>query len=227
MHIKKVILRTRNIESMKQFYTKTLGMTLNEESENRFQVLAGASLLEFTSHNVKGNPYYHFALDIPSNKFSEAKAWAKSKVKLNLEDGEDEADFSHLSAHSIYFYDPAGNIVEFICRHSYAEKSEVPFSANSILNISEMSLTVGNAVTTGHQLMELGLNERDGDPISGSSLNFMGENSNGPFLLLIQPGRRWIFSDKQSEIHPIEMTLDTNERLIVNDHHEFLIAKSR
>ncbi|WP_085505155.1 hypothetical protein [Thalassobacillus devorans] len=104
-------------------------------------------------------------------------------MKLNSEEGEDEADFSHIQAHSLYFYDPAGNVVEFISRHSTAEKSEEPFSSKSILNISEMSLTVEGAIKTGRKLIELGLKERDDDPISDSSLNFMGKNATGPFLM--------------------------------------------
>lgn len=149
MEVKKAILKTSDINSMKTFYTEILGMPLTEESEDKFQVIAGTSLLEFRANNVDSEPFYHFAFDIPSNKFRDAKTWVESKVKLNSEDGEDEANFSHIPAHSLYFNDPAGNVVEFISRHSTAEKSEVPFSQKSILSISEMSLTVEDAIKTG------------------------------------------------------------------------------
>lgn len=149
MEVKKAILKTSDINSMKTFYTEILGMPLTEESEDKFQVIAGTSLLEFKANNVDSEPFYHFAFDIPSNKFRDAKTWVESKVKLNSEDGEDEVNFSHIPAHSLYFNDPAGNVVEFISRHSTAEKSEEPFSQKSILSISEMSLTVEDAIKTG------------------------------------------------------------------------------
>ncbi|MGP4059556.1 VOC family protein [Halobacillus sp. H74] len=220
MEIRKVILKTKDIKSMKHFYTDTLEMPLTKDTEESFQVAAGSSLLEFTSSNVEGDPFYHFAFDIPSNKFREAKAWVEAKVELNDEDGEDEADFPHIPAHSLYFYDPAGNIVEFISRHSSADKSEEAFSHRSILRISEMSLTVEDAINTGQKLINLGLKERDNAPISDSSLNFMGKSATSSFLLLIQPGRRWIFSDKISAIFPVEITLDTNDRIVVKDNNE-------
>ena len=114
MEIRQVTLQTKNLAKMKAFYIETLGMSLTQESEESFQVAVGSSLLEFTSMNVEGEPYYHFAFNIPSNKFKEAKTWVKGKVELNVENGEDQVEFSHLLADSIYFYDPAGNIVELI-----------------------------------------------------------------------------------------------------------------
>ena len=96
---------------MRSFYVGLFGFPLIKEDDNRFRIKAGSSELEFTSENVKGSPYYHFAFNIQANKFEEAKSWVKERVKLNVEDGEDEAEFSHLPAYALYFNDPAGNIV--------------------------------------------------------------------------------------------------------------------
>ena len=82
----------------------------------------------FSSKEVEGDSYYHFAFNIPANKFSEAKVWAKERVSLLVEEGEDEANFVHLPAHALYFYDPAGNIVELISRQSVSEDSTETFS---------------------------------------------------------------------------------------------------
>ena len=68
--------------------------------------------------------------------------------------------------------------------------------------------------------LQLGIKVHDDGPISDSSINFMGKSASGPFLLLTQPGRRWIFSNKISAIHPIEIILDTNDRIVVTDDHE-------
>ncbi|WP_404453642.1 VOC family protein [Virgibacillus necropolis] len=224
MKINLVVLRTKNLMQMKKFYIETLGFSLIKEDERSFRIAAGTSELEFTSKDVKGNPYYHFAFNIPANNFEEAKSWTKERVSLTVEDGEDEADFDHLPAHALYFDDPAGNIVEFISRHSTSESRTEPFSIKSILNISEISLTVEDAVSVGEKLNNLGVPERDNNAISTQSFNFMGKRANGIFILLTQPGRRWIFLDKLSAIYPIEIELTNNNKVILNSDSELFIV---
>ena len=62
-----------------------------------------------------GKPFYHYAINIPANKIEEAKDWLSNRVRLLwMEDYKDDiADFVNWHAKSIYFYDPAGNIVVF------------------------------------------------------------------------------------------------------------------
>lgn len=223
MKIRRVTLKTKDLDKMKIFYTEILGMPLSKECQESFQVSIGSSQLKFTSRNVKGDPYYHFAFNIPSNKFKEAKAWLEGKVELNEEEGKDEADFPNLPGHSLYFYDPSENVVEFISRHSITKASDEPFSQSSILNISEISLTVDDAIKTGRQLMDIGINERDNLQIRHESLNFMGNRAIGIFILLVQPGRRWIFSDKVSAIYPIDLEVNTNDQIVVNENHAVTI----
>ncbi|REB07313.1 hypothetical protein DVB69_10755 [Sporosarcina sp. BI001-red] len=226
MEIKQVTLHTTNIDEMKRFYTGTLGLDLVDDTENKFCIAVGSSILEFTHVNAKVNPYYHFAFNIQRNKFNEAKSWVKGKVSLNREDGADEADFPHLSARSLYFNDPSGNVVEFIARHSTSDTSDEPFSPKSILNISEISLTVPDVIKVGSQLMALGIKERDNDPLSATSLNFMGDPTDEVFVLLVQPGRKWIFSDKISAIFPLEITLANEEKITVDDKYEVIVTSS-
>lgn len=140
-------------------------------------------------------------------------------MQLNVWDGEDEADFSHLPAHALYFYDPAGNIVEFISRHSISEKGEEPFSIKGVLNISEIGLTVADAISDGEKLISVGINKRDNSPLSSRYLNFMGEKSKGIFIILNQPGREWIFSNKVSAIYPMEIITSNNNKIVVNSEH--------
>ncbi|ASN05392.1 VOC family protein [Virgibacillus necropolis] len=223
MEIKSVVIHTRSLIQIKNFYLETLGFSLIKEDENSFRIAVGTSELEFTTKDVEGNPYYHFAFNIPANKFEEAKSWTKERVRLAVEGGEDEADFDHLPAHALYFYDPAGNIVEFISRHSTSEDRMDPFSIKSILNISEISLTVDDAINVGEKLNNIGVTERDNNAISPKLLNFMGEKANGIFILLIQPGRRWIFSDKISAIYPIEIELTNNNKIILDPENELYI----
>ncbi len=223
MEIKSVILQSNHIEAMKQFYVDRFGFSLIAEDKKGFRIAVGTSELEFSSKQVEGEPYYHFAFNIPTNKFKEAKAWLKARVTLNVDFEKDEIYFSNFDAHSLYFYDPAGNIVELIARHSIGEIQEEPFSIASILNISEIGLTVEDAIDTCNKLMEIGIHERENGDLTSTSLNFMGEKSKGIFIIVNQPGRRWIFSDKQSAIFPLEIITTDDRKIVVNSEKQFEI----
>ncbi|MBD3107513.1 hypothetical protein IEO70_03970 [Bacillus sp. AGMB 02131] len=101
--------------------------------------------------------------------------------------------------------------------------SESLFSVNSILNISEIGLVVKDAQIVGEQLQAIGIFESDGDPITNSALNFMQNEKNGIFILLTNAGRRWLFSEKKSEIYPMKLILDKQIVLGVDEKCEFFI----
>ncbi|GGA80561.1 VOC family protein [Ornithinibacillus halotolerans] len=226
MEIQLLTLQSNNLSKMRTFYIETLGFPLIAEDDHSFRIGVGSSQLEFTSKNVKRNPYYHFAINIPSNLFQEAKAWLKGKVNLLLEDDDDEAYFSFWQAYACYFEDPSGNIVELITRTKENPKSNSPFSIRHMLNISEIGLVVKDAPKVGELLKEFNIYERDNDPITNSSLSFMQDQKNGVFILLTGTGRRWLFSEKKSEIFSMKITLDTNITLGVDDELEFFVANS-
>lgn len=225
MEIKRLTLQTRDVDEMCKFYVKILGFPLLSQDEKHFRIKIGLSELTFTSEKVIGHPFYHFAFNIPSNQFRDAKAWLKDKTALLLEDGEDEADFPHLPAHACYFEDPAGNIVELIARYHVNPNSETSFTTNSIYNISEIGLVVKDAPEVGNKMNEYGLYERDNDPISNSTLSFMHDRSKGVFVLLTGIGRRWLFSEKKSKLFPLEITLDNGLTLGVNKDLQFFIGE--
>ncbi|MCM3757558.1 hypothetical protein M3197_08650 [Sporosarcina aquimarina] len=226
MEIKLLTLQTTELEKMKAFYTQHLGFIICGENTNGFQIRVGSSILEFTNEKVVGEPYYHFAFNIPANQFQEAKEWLKGKTTLLLEDGEDEADFSFWPAHACYFEDPAGNIVELIARYNENPISESPFTINSILNISEIGLMVKDAPMVGEQFKEIDIFDSDNDPVTNSSLNFMQDHNNGVFIILTSIDRRWLFSEKKSKIFPMKITLDEQLVVGVDKEHEFFIEKS-
>ena len=145
----------------------------------------------------------------------------KERVYLTVEDEKDEVQFLHADA--LYFYDPAGNIVEFISRHLVFEESLISFSINSIVNISEISLTVNDLIDASKQLNEIGVTERENKEIRKQQLNFMGNKKKGIFLLLTEPGRKWLFSDKLSTIHPLEIILTNNHKIVIDSDNELQI----
>lgn len=221
MLINRVILYSNALEEMREFYINKLSFQLLHNSETSFSIQVGESEVEFRKNNLNRKPFYHFAFNIPSNKFPEAKEWAKNKVVLNIKDGEDEVYFSRSNAHSFYFMDPSGNIVEFISRHTTSPKSNGPFSVHSILNVSEMSMTVDQVLKVGNQLIEYGIPVRDGEELC-DGFQFMGEN--GVYLLLGPSGRRWFFSNVDAEVHPLMIEVDNKKQIEINRQGECNIS---
>ncbi|KQL38834.1 glyoxalase [Bacillus sp. FJAT-25509] len=222
MLINKVVLQTGQLNKTKEFYINHLKFNCLSMKSNSFTIEVGESLLEFVETNEDTNPFYHFAFNISSNHFQEAKRWAQSFVKLTIEDGLDEIYFEFLDAHSFYFEDPSGNIVEFISRHSISPKSAKPFSIQSIININEINLTTLDVFPVGKQLISNGILVRNNKEMV-NSLNFMG--AKGCYILLGPPNRKWLFSNKQAEIFPVVITVDNEKIIKVSDRGEIKINR--
>ncbi|MGN7476352.1 hypothetical protein ACTHOQ_00745 [Solibacillus silvestris] len=223
MNFRKVSLQTNTLQQMKDFYKDKLGCILQNETANRFEIDFGMTTVQFCNENVIGAPFYHFAFDIPSNQFSEAKQWALKRVALCTEDGENEVYFENIHAHSFYFEDPSGNIIEFICRLNDNKQSAAPFSINSIIQMSEMSLVVQDKILAAEQLNEAGIIERNGDEVTPDGLSFMGDGKKPVYLLLVTPDRRWYFSNKSAAIFPMSVTLDSGVQMGIDDDNGFYV----
>ena len=117
MKIKKLSLQTAYLKTLQEFYSSILELHVQSPGEREINITIGNSDLVF-AETTTAEPFYHFAINIPSNKIEEAKDWLSNKVKLLwMEDYKDDiADFVNWHAKSVYFYDPAGNIVELIAR---------------------------------------------------------------------------------------------------------------
>ncbi len=141
MLIKELRLQSGNILSLFSFYKEVLEMSVSR-SGSEITITAGETKLIFEKAAENENPFYHFAFNIPSNKFEEAYEWTKEKVKLLwLKDYDGFiADFVNWHAKSFYFKDPAGNILEMISRFDLNNPVEKTFSTAQIKNISEIGI---------------------------------------------------------------------------------------
>ena len=163
---------------------------------------------------------YHFAFNIPGNHMAEAKKWLQIRVELNHEDGNDEVYYKSFDADAIYFDDPAGNVVEFIGRRT--RNSPGNFTINSLMDISEMSITTPYVSEVALKLQGVGLTSRNNNPIEPDSLNFLGQDDT--YIILVPPNRRWYFSNKVSETYPLEIEL-VNDRSILIDKTGIIINR--
>ena len=202
---KAVTLHTNQLNKLKDFYQNILEMPVIDEGVDSFTLQIGRSTLTFKESHLPAA--YHFAFNIPGNHMTEAKKWLQARVELNREDGNDEIYYKSFDADAIYFDDPAGNVVEFIGRRTKNRAGN--FTINSLLDISEMSITTPYVSEVAKKLQEIGVTSRNNKTIEPDSLNFLGEDDT--YIILVPPNRRWYFSNKFSETYPLEIEL-------VNDH---------
>jgi catechol-2,3-dioxygenase len=213
MKIKKVELLISNFEQTVQFYEKTLQFKILSADGHCASFQIGESVLELMKDDEEQNYYYHFAFNIPSNLFKEAKEWLSKRVELLKEDGMDEVDFDGITqANACYFDDPAGNIVEYIARRETSPTSnDKEFSTKNVLSISEIGLSTNKITEYAEKIKSLGIPVRGNVELS-YDLNFMGEYEDGAFIILGPLGRRWFFSTKVAVHSPV--TIHTNRGIV-------------
>lgn len=223
MKINKTILYVHNLKQMMAFYGEKLGFHILEKSPKGFQIAVGNSILAFELVSTKVQKQYHFAFNIPSNLFEDAKVWIQKKyIPLLTHQGKDEVFFQNINAHSLYFYDPEENVVEFIARHDVNPIVEVDkFSVQTIIDIGEMNLTTDDLLHVGEQLMDIGIPVRNNESIDETSLNFMGEIEDGVHLLLGPSKRNWFFSQKDAIVSPIIIEVNDTVRLQIDFNGHF------
>lgn len=224
MRITEAMLYTNRLDEMKRFYVEKLGLSVVDENSTRFQIELGEDTLIFQEAITEQERQYHFAINIPANRFKEAKEWIMSRVPLLTEEGEDEIYFEGIDASSLYFYDADENVIELIARHSINPESNIEsFSSNEFLGIGEMSLTVEDPSLVATALETIGVRRRDGNSIDPRHLNFMGPPNHDTYMLLVPRGRVWLFSPKLSIPSPIQMVLDQQYIVEMDEKLEFHI----
>jgi catechol 2,3-dioxygenase-like lactoylglutathione lyase family enzyme len=209
MRIAKARLLTNFFNETLDFYQTKLGFTIKNQTATTFEVKIGKDLIEFTESHLEEAPFYHFAFDIPAGSFEEAKQWLQRKVDLSTEGGNDQITFDILDSSSVYFEDPSGNIVEFIESRKTNPKSDVEFSAKSIQGISEMSFIVDKKLEVANELLNYDIKGMFNSEVKADGLSFMTDQENKVFILLVNSGRKWLFSEKKSKMFEQEIVLDS------------------
>lgn len=156
MHIINLELKTENLAAQRHFYHHVLGIPLEKTSADSCLTLqVGTSQLTFAAGEPGKGGSYHVAFAIPSNQFSEAKAWLRQRVPLLTDDQmREEYFFSAWDAHAIYFADPDGNILELIAHHTLSNDAATPFDSRGLLAICEIGLATDDVPATVALLRE-------------------------------------------------------------------------
>jgi hypothetical protein len=175
-------------------------VALLPELDRFYDGMTGETNLEFSAG--EGEPFYHFALLLPGDRFDAAHRWADERFELLG----GVFEFENWDARAVYFHDPAGNIVELIAHHGLEENGRTgEFGPDEIVGFSELGVVGNRAENLRMSRLPLWSGMID-DP---ERLAFVGEK--GRTLILAEEGRGWLPTGRPAEIHPVEFELSDVE----------------
>ena len=93
---------------MADFYGRELGIDVAATGAERLSLAIGETAIEFVAGS--GEPFYHFALLVPGDRFDEALGWASERTELlpDPDSGEVVFDFENWDACACYFPESSG-----------------------------------------------------------------------------------------------------------------------
>jgi hypothetical protein len=200
-------LRTAvDLEQMAAFYRDTLRLP-SKMNDAGLRVTAGETTIDFSKIDARPgatDPYYHFAFNIPHNQLEAAKTWLEPRCPLvKRADGGVIFHFEGWNAHAFYFLDPAGNILEFIARHTLENERDDAFSESNILCASEIGVVAPDVVKTADQICEAVKLER----YHGGSEQFTAVGDEQGLFIVVRTGRAWFSSNRKAEVFDAEAVL--------------------
>lgn len=208
MHITRLTLRTSSPLEQQRFYAGTLGLPAHLTG-NTLEVQIGSSVLEFCyEKGFKGQ--YHIAFNIPRNQIELASAWLEARVPLIADSlGKTRFHTDEWNADNLYFYDSSGSILELIARHELQNDSNEAFTADSLLEISEIGLAADDALhLTEWFSSTLGI-----ETYKSFDARFAPIGNAHGLVIAVKRGRTWFpKTGIPAEILPIQITLDSNQQ---------------
>lgn len=157
MKIVELEIHADDLSAQRRFYAEVLHLP-TVETPGMLSVQAGSSTLILRQSQDSRIQPYHFAFNIPPHRFEEAKVWLSQRIPLiTSSTGEDTFHFTGWNADACYFRDPAGNILEFIARHTLSNDPGQPFDEQSIVCISEIGIASDDVKATVVSLQGQGL----------------------------------------------------------------------
>jgi catechol 2,3-dioxygenase-like lactoylglutathione lyase family enzyme len=197
-----ITLSTSKLEEQYEYYSKVLEFKIIKKTSNEFSIEIGESILKFIEVKDGSEPFYHFAINIPTNKYLKAQKWLASRtpVLMNEETGGGILYFDFWDAHAMYFKDPAGNIGELIARHTLSNEREGEFGISDMLYISEIGTPVEDP-----KLFAEELKSSYGLDAYGESM-FIGDETG---MFVIPPTNRLWFPEniQRAGVYPTEIVI--------------------
>ena len=210
MNISRLELSAKDLPAQRDFYGNILELPVTLDSAT-LDVKAGETNLVFTQAPSEFMGAYHFAFNIPQNQYQAAKQWIASRIPL-LQDNTGKEDFESKTwnSTSVYFLDAAGNILEFIARHTLQNASNEEFDSRQILNVSEIGLPSEDVLELANALVtRLGLSVYQQEP----NENFTPVGDENGLLILPAKDRIWMpDSGVPAKLLPVKVKGEANGR---------------
>ena len=197
-------------QAVADFYRRRFGLE-GAGDGREIRVSVGASELRFSTATPPREPFYHFALLVPGNRFEAACAWLAARAGLLPRADSDETvfDFDFWDARACYTHDPAGNILELIAHHGLEESGERDeFTARELRGISEVGVVTDDLVVARRRLEDAGLRLWSGE-VDGprDGFGFVGRKAHS--LILCPTGHPWLPTLRPAEPHPLTARIGT------------------
>ncbi|MFT5513554.1 MAG: catechol 2,3-dioxygenase-like lactoylglutathione lyase family enzyme [Bacteroidia bacterium] len=194
MKIKALTLYTSKLSEQRIFFSDVFGFDILDESRSNFSIQVGHTKLTFKASETEF--IYHYCFLIPSNKLNASIKWLQSRLEvITYEDGRIiEPGPKDWNADSVYFLDPAGNILEFIVRYDLKNhNSKRSFDISQLLCINEIGIPSNDLVKL-NSVLETEM----GSKLWTGNLDRFGANGtqNGLFLLVnYETKKTWFPTD--------------------------------
>ncbi len=216
VHLDRIRIRANNLEELSDYYGTVLGLPVLDSSPELLSVRAGSSILEFSPDADHDRPFYHIAFTIPENRLESAMAWLESRSSIMVLNprGDTVMHFKSWNAHSCYFLDPAGNILEFIAHHGLANRVAHEFSIDDVVRISEIGMVAPDVgAFESHMKSQLGL-----APYISSSPVFSPIGDVGGLLITVRERRIWLGSGgTRAAVFPTEVFLESSNAAVTTE----------
>ncbi|GAB4032012.1 VOC family protein [Spirosoma jeollabukense] len=192
MKILDLELYCTNLETTHFFYVRRLGLPLLTLSATQLTVLVGYTRLTFRKIEEPVAPY-HLAINVPRGSLDVLMYYYDLDYLSTQASGQTIAYFPNWRAKACYFYDPAGNLLEFIARTDLNLDNPNLTLGDMFQGISEVGLATEDVPCTAEQLHRRFNVAQFGRTIPQPDFNALGDD-NGLFILA-KVGRPWLFTD--------------------------------
>ena len=211
-------IEASNLMAQHKFYSNVLGLNCFFK-RGELKVFTGTTEILFKESALKPSPFYHIAWGIPGNRLQEAKKWLRQRTALLCDSyGRDEFFFTPINRTGVYFKDPAGNILEFICLHDLGEYDDKNnFDVDDILFVNH----VGIAVKDVFKEIEGIKNHLSMQYLGNLTKDFSKIGNDYEHITLVSENRLWIPERKEpAQIFPMKIFLPSNikKKYVIKDY---------
>jgi catechol-2,3-dioxygenase len=204
MRIQQLTLATGNPVEQKKFYCSELGFPEIEIAgdSDGFSFQSGYTKINFIPGDKDAR--YHFAFNVRPDQFESAIGWIENEAEL-LENPHGKGkivDFPNWNAKSVYFFDPAGNIVEIIARAGIQRAGNAPkFSTKSLTGISEIGIACEDVLAMREWISNVhGIHDFTRQE-NTAEFSAMGDDEG--LLLLVPKNRPWFMGNFDAVHFPL------------------------